>query len=58
MVPAEEKLPRSYLIKQCKESLNALTHVEQTPGTAEGAERNFYNTVHGNTETCKFTKII
>lgn len=45
MMPAGEKLPRSYLIKQCKESLNALTHVERTPGTAEGAQLNFYDTL-------------
>lgn len=45
MTQAGENLPRSYLIKQCKESLNALTHVERTPGTSEGAQLNFHDVV-------------
>ena len=32
MIPAGESLPRSYLIKQCKDSLNKLSHIERTPG--------------------------
>ena len=38
MTPAGENLPRSYLVKECKESLNALTHIERTPGVSEGAQ--------------------
>ena len=38
MAPAGAGLPRSYLIKQCKESLNAV-------GKAEGAQLNFYETL-------------
>ena len=45
MVPAGAGLPGSYLIKQCNESLNALTHMERTPGRAEGAQLNFYETL-------------
>ena len=45
MTQAGENLPRSYLIKQCKESLNALTHVERTPGMSEGAQLNFHDAV-------------
>ncbi|CAB4025926.1 Hypothetical predicted protein [Paramuricea clavata] len=43
MIPAGMALPRSYLIKQCKESLNSITHIEHTPGEAEGAQLNFYD---------------
>ena len=45
MTPAGENLPRSYLVKECKESLNALTHIERTPGVAEGAQLNFVETL-------------
>jgi hypothetical protein len=41
MTPAGENLPRAYLVKECKESLNALTHIERTPGVSEGAQLNF-----------------
>ena len=36
-----EQLPRSYLVKQCKEDLNKLFYIEQTPGTANGASLDF-----------------
>lgn len=45
MIPAGESLPRSYLIKQCKDSLNELCHIERTPGKAEGAQFNLYNSL-------------
>ena len=41
MTSAGGGLPRSYLIRQCKDSLNALCHIERTPGKAEGAQLNF-----------------
>ena len=41
MIPAGENLPRSYLVKQCKDSLNQLCHIERTPGKNEGAQVNF-----------------
>jgi hypothetical protein len=41
MIPAGETLPRSYLVKQCKDSLNQLCHIERTPGKNEGAQVNF-----------------
>ena len=31
-------LPRSYLIKQCKDDLNKLCHITRTPGVAPGAQ--------------------
>lgn len=37
MTSAGEALPRSYLVKQCKDSLNDLCHIERTPGTNKGA---------------------
>ena len=36
-----EDLPRSYLIKQCKDDLNKLCHIKRTPGQAEGAQLDF-----------------
>lgn len=33
-----DELPRSYLIKQCRESVNNLFHKERTPGSAPGAQ--------------------
>ena len=36
-----ESLPRSYLIKQCKEELNKLSHITRTPGAPVGAQLNF-----------------
>lgn len=38
MQPGGEQLPRSYLIKQCKNDLNQLCHISRTPGKAEGAQ--------------------
>ncbi|CAB3978408.1 Hypothetical predicted protein [Paramuricea clavata] len=34
-------LPRSYLIKQCKDEINKLSHIVRTPGTAPGAQLDF-----------------
>ena len=48
MTPAGENLPLSYLVKECKEPLNALTHIERTPGVAEGAQLNFMDTQSKN----------
>lgn len=45
MTPTGAALPRSYLIKQCKECLNELTTIERTPGKEEGAQLNFYETL-------------
>ena len=44
-----EGLPRSYLIKQCKDDINKLSHIVRTPGTAQGAQGAFIlvNTAHG-----------
>lgn len=33
-----EDLPRSYLIKRCKDDLNKLCHITKTPGAAAGAQ--------------------
>ena len=41
MTQSGEGLPRTYLIRQCKESLNELCHIERTPGKAEGTQLNF-----------------
>ena len=38
--PGGEQLPRSYLIRQCKEELNKLFYIERTPGEANGASLN------------------
>ena len=35
------ELPRSYLVKQCKEDLNKLCSIERTPGKANRAAFNF-----------------
>ena len=51
MAPGGEGLPRSYLVKQCKNDMNKLCHVSRTPGTAEGAQMDF------NTELEKVIKI-
>ncbi|CAB4014402.1 Hypothetical predicted protein [Paramuricea clavata] len=40
MTEGGEKLPRSYLVKQCKNYLNSLCHITRTPGVAEGAQMN------------------
>jgi hypothetical protein len=41
MVCEGEDLPKSYLIKQCKETLNKICHISRTPGQAQGAQMNF-----------------
>ena len=38
--PGGEELPRSNLVKQCKEDLNKLCSIERTPGEASGAAFN------------------
>ena len=38
MTEGGEKLPRSYLVRQCKSDLNSLCHITRTPGIAEGAQ--------------------
>ncbi|CAB3995786.1 Hypothetical predicted protein [Paramuricea clavata] len=38
-----EELPRSYLVKQCKDNLNKLCYIERTPGEADGAALNFHD---------------
>ena len=37
----ENGIPRSYLIKQCRNNLDKLCHVKSTPGTYEGAQISF-----------------
>ena len=41
--PGGEELPRSYLVKQCKENLNKLCSIERTPGEANGAAFDFHD---------------
>ena len=41
MTTGGENLPRSYLIKQCRENLNELCLITRTPGTADGAQLSF-----------------
>ena len=36
-----EDFPRSYLIKHCKDDLNALCHITRTPGVAPGTQLDF-----------------
>ena len=38
MIADGESLPRSYLIKQCKEELKKLCHITRTPGAPVGAQ--------------------
>ena len=38
MLDGGENLPRSYLVKQCKTSLDSLCHITRTPGVEEGAQ--------------------
>ena len=45
MQESGKNLPRSYLVKQCKESKNSLTHIKRTPGLCEGAQVNLYDTI-------------
>ena len=41
MIDGNDGLPRSYLIKQCKDDLNKLCHITATPGSAQGAQLDF-----------------
>ena len=41
MVSPDSDLPRSYLIKQCKEDLKSICHITRTPGSAQGAQIDF-----------------
>lgn len=41
MLEGNEDLPRSYLIKQCKNDLNRLCHISRTPGAPQGAQLDF-----------------
>ena len=41
MSPGGEDIPRSYLIKQCKDDLNKLCQISRTPGVAPGAQLDF-----------------
>lgn len=41
MIDGNEELPRSYLIKQCKDELNKLCHITRTSGPAQGAQLDF-----------------
>ena len=41
MCSGGEDLPRSFLIKQCKDDLNKLCHITRTPGVAPGAQLDF-----------------
>lgn len=41
MVCGNDELPRSYLIKQCKDDLNKMCHITRTPGLKQGAQLDF-----------------
>ena len=41
MTPVGEGLSRTYVMRQCKDALNDLSHIERTPGKAEGPLVNF-----------------
>ena len=41
MVDGMDKMPRSYLIKQCKEHINQLCTISRTPGAAQEAQVDF-----------------
>ena len=41
MCTGGEDLPRSYLIKQCKDDLNKMCHITRTPGAVAGAQLDF-----------------
>lgn len=41
MCSGGEDLPRSFLIKQCKDDLDKLCHITRTPGVAPGAQLDF-----------------
>lgn len=53
------QLPRSYLIKQCKDQLNSLCHITRTPGQAEGVQLDFkcelQSYIRKMTGTCTFS---
>ena len=40
IIPIGKRLPQSYLVNQCKDSLNQLCHIEHTPAKNEGAPVN------------------
>ena len=41
MLCENNSLPRSYLIKQCKDEMNKINHIVRTPGPAQGAQLDF-----------------
>ena len=41
--PGGEELPRSYLVKHCKDNLNKFSSIERMPGEANGAAFNFHD---------------
>ncbi|CAB4026380.1 Hypothetical predicted protein, partial [Paramuricea clavata] len=41
MLPGNEELPGSYLIKQCKDDINKLCDITRTPEPVEGAQLDF-----------------
>ena len=41
MLGENYRLPRSYLIKQCKDEINKINHIVRTPGPAQGAQLDF-----------------
>ena len=49
--PGGEQLPKSYLIKQCKDDLNKHVYIERTPGVATGAALNFEDELRHVIET-------
>lgn len=51
MATGGDSLPRSYLIKQCKEDMNKLCHVLRTPGTADGAQLNILDELKNRIST-------
>ena len=51
MTSSGEALPRSYLVKQCKDSLNELYLIERTPGVNEGAQLNFKSALQNAIKT-------
>ena len=54
MTVGREKLPRSYLVKQCKNDLNSLCRITRTPGKEEGAQLDFEH----NKETGTFLAVL
>ena len=63
MTSSGEALPRSYLVKQCKDPLNELYLIERTPGVNEGAQLNFKSALQNALQnaikkTCKLNIIL